>query len=463
MSSATNDKKHMSVVICGHVDSGKSTTTGRLLYELGGIPERKLQELKKRADEIGKSSFYFAFFMDTTKDEQERGITIHCQTKEFFTENFHYTIIDAPGHRDFIKNMLSGASQADVGVLMVPADGGFGVAVQKGDHKANEIQGQTRQHARLLNLLGVKQLVVCVNKMDEKTAANYQEARYNEVRDEMKSMLKSVGWNKDFVEKNVPILPISGWVGDNLVKKSENMPWWNGMDVKSYDNAETVHVTTVLDALNNYARVPKRSETAPARAPISGVYNIKGVGDVLTSRIEQGSFKPGDDVIFVPSGCVGRIFSIEMHHKKIDVAVPGDNVGFCIKGLPKEENAKPKVGDVMVLKNDTSLKVAKRFTIQAQILDHPGELTVGYCPVACVRTDRSAVRLAAINWKMGKETGGQKVENPANVKANEVAELVLEPVQSLVVEPYDKCEGLGRVAIMEGNGVVMLGKVTKVE
>merc|ERR1712010_38368 len=195
------EKKHMSVVICGHVDSGKSTTTGRLLFELGGIDERTMTKLKEEAERLGKGSFAFAFFMDTQKDERERGVTIKCTTKEFFTPTYHYSVIDAPGHRDFIKNMISGAAQADVGVLMIPADGNFMTAIQKGDHKAGQVQGQTRQHARLINLLGV-------NKMDCDVAM-YKEARYNEIMEEMKLMLVKVGWPQTFVNKRVPIIPIS--------------------------------------------------------------------------------------------------------------------------------------------------------------------------------------------------------------------------------------------------------------
>merc|ERR1711943_74933 len=213
------EKKHMSVVICGHVDSGKSTTTGRLLFELGGIEERTMTKLKEEAERLGKGSFAFAFYMDTQKDERERGVTIKCTTKEFFTDNYHYSVIDAPGHRDFIKNMMGGAAQADVALLMVPSDGNFTTAIQKGNHKAGEVQGQTRQHARLINLLGVKQLIVGVNKMDSDPAGPYAKSRYDEVGGEMKNMLVKVGWKKDFVEKSVPVLPIS-WMGDNLNKKT---------------------------------------------------------------------------------------------------------------------------------------------------------------------------------------------------------------------------------------------------
>lgn len=391
-------------------------------------------------------------------------MTIACTTKEFFTETKHYTVIDAPGHRDFIKNMITGASQADVALLMVPADGNFTAAIAKGNHKAGEVQGQTRQHAVLINLLGVKQLIVGVNKMDCDTAG-YGEPRYKEVRDEMVHMLIKVGWKKDFIEESVPVLPISGWMGDNLITKSTKMAWWNGVDVK-VEGGEKVHIDCLKDALEKMVRIPARPTDKPMRTPISGVYKIKGVGDVLTGRVEQGEVKPGDEVVFLPThtastACTGKVFTVEMHHKSVDSAKPGDNVGLNIKGLPKDNM--PRVGDIMVLKSDTSIGRVKSFTTQVQIMNHPGELKVGYCPIAFVRTARSAVRMSKINWKIGKETGGQKAEDPTNLKSNEMAEIVMEPQQPFVVDTFKACEGLGRVAIMEGNSVVMLGKVTKVE
>merc|ERR1719454_397444 len=248
----------------GHVDSGKSTTTGRLLFDLGGLPERELEKLKQEAERLGKASFAFAFFMDRQKEERERGVTISCTTKEFFTPKWHYTIIDAPGHRDFIKNMISGAAQADVALLMVPSDGNFTTAIQKGNHKAGEVQGQSRQHGRLINLLGVKQLIVGVNKMDSEPAGPYAKSRYDEVGGEMKNMLIKVGWKKDFVEKSVPVLPLSGWMGDNLNKKSENMSWWSGQDILMPDKT-TLHVDTLYDFLDKFCSPPGRNETAPMR------------------------------------------------------------------------------------------------------------------------------------------------------------------------------------------------------
>jgi elongation factor 1-alpha len=459
----TDGKQHVSIVICGHVDAGKSTTTGRLIFELGGISEREYAKLKEEADRLGKGSFAFAFYMDRQKEERERGVTIACTTKEFFTETKHYTIIDAPGHRDFIKNMITGASQADVALLMVPADGNFTTSIAKGDHKAGEVQGQTRQHALLINLLGVKQLIVGVNKMDS-DVAGYKQSRFDEIKEEATRMLIRVGWKKDFVEKSVPVLPISGWMGDNLIKESTNMGWWKGVDIMV--GKEKFHIHTLLDALEKMVTIPKRSTDVVMRTPISGVYKIKGVGDVLTGRVEQGVVKPGDEVVFLPTHtastpCAGKVFTVEMHHKSVESATCGDNVGLNIKGLVKTNM--PRVGDVMILKKDTTINRVKSFTVQVQVLNHPGELKKGYCPIAFVRTGRSAVRMTSIDWKVSKETGNQKLENPPYIKANEMAQVTFEPQQPFVVDTFKNCEGLGRVAIMEGNGVVMLGKVVKTE
>jgi len=457
------DKSHVSIVVCGHVDAGKSTTTGRLIFELGGINEREMEKLKAEAKTLGKESFAFAFYMDKSKEERARGVTIACTTKEFYTTSYHYTIVDAPGHRDFIKNMISGASQADCCLLMVPADGNFTAAIARGNHKAGEVQGQTRQHARLINLLGVKQLIVGINKMDCDTA-KYSKERYTEVRDEMESMLVKVGWKKEFVKNCVPFMPISGWMGDNLLSKSSNMPWWEGVTVKS--QKKPVKCECLLDCLEKMVKLPKRPVKKPLRMPVSGVYKIKGVGDVITGRVEQGKVEPGNETIFLPTHttskpCSGKVFSVEMHHKSQPMAGPGDNVGLNMKGLDKVNI--PRVGDVMIMKSDSTLKACQNFTAQVQVLDHPGELKVGYSPIAFIRTGRSACRIAKINWKIGKETGGQKAENPPHLKANEMAEIVFEPQQPFVAEAFSACEGLGRVAIMEGASVVMLGKAVAVE
>jgi len=456
-------KPHLSIVICGHVDSGKSTTTGRLLFDLGGIDAREMEKLKALAEELGKGSFAFAFFMDKQKEERERGVTIACTTKEFFTEKWHYTIIDAPGHRDFIKNMISGAAQADVALLMVPADGNFTTAIQKGNHKQGLVQGQTRQHARLLNLLGVKQIIVGVNKMDCDVAA-YKESRFTEIKDEMINTLTKVGWKKDFIDTNVPIIPISGWMGDNLTEKSPNMDWWKGVTVKA-TNGSDVLVTHLAQAFNDLIEPPTRDKSSALRLPISGIYKIKGVGDVLAGRVEQGVVEPNKEVRFIPTHtkgvpCEGKVFTVEMHHKRVPEANPGDNVGLNMKGLNSANM--PHSGDVMIYKNDTTLKHTQAFDCMLQTLDIPGELKRGYSPIGFVRTGRAACQLKEIAFKKGKETGGKKAESPHSLKSNEMASCTFEPLQPFVVDSFKNCEGLSRIAFLDGNTAVMLGKVVKV-
>jgi len=242
------------------------------------------------------------------------------------------------------------------------------------------------------------------------------------------------------------------------------MPWWAGVTLKNI-LGESVHVHTILDALEKLVVIPPRAIDKPMRMPVSGVLNIKGVGDVVTGRVEQGKIEPGTSVIFLPTHlpsvpCSGRIFSLEMHNHSVPMAIAGDNVGVMVKDLPKGNMPRP--GDVMVLKSDASISRVEKFTVQVQVLHHPGELKVGYTPVGFVRTGRSALRLSEITWKLGKETGNKKLENPISLKANEMAEVVFEPQQPFVVESFKICEGLGRVAIMEGAQVVMLGKIVGV-
>jgi len=465
---ASDGKKHLGLVIVGHVDAGKSTTTGHLLFELGGLDERTLTKLKQEADACGKSSFLFAFFMDKSKDERARGVTIACTTKEFFTDNYHYTIIDAPGHRDFIKNMISGASQADVALLMIPANkGGFETSIQKGNHKKGEVQGQTRQHARLLHLLGVEQVICGVNKLDDKSVG-YSKDRFTEIKSEVGKMLTKIG----FKIKKIPFIPMSGWKGDNLTKKSENMDWFPGWEVKV--KKEKIKGFTLLEALNNVVKCPKRPHKKPMRMPVSGVYKIKGVGDVITGRIEQGTLAPNAQVKFAPTNVQGKAFSIEMHHKNVAKAGPGDNVGVNVKGLTKEKM--PRAGDVMFVlgeaNDDSPPAAAKTFKATVFVQDHPGQLKAakpdpknegcfvgGFTPSIHVRTAKAPCQLQQILWKRGKSTGNVKVPDPQFIEAGDEAEVVFAPKMPLCVDAYDTCKPLGRMAAMDSNSLIMLGRV----
>nr|ACF24588.1 translation elongation factor 1A-like cytosolic A [Lotharella vacuolata] len=481
------NKPHVGVVITGHVDAGKSTTTEHLLFKLGTMDERERNALIAEAEKEGKGSFAFAFFMDKQKEERKRGVTISCTTKEFHTTNYHYTVIDAPGHKDFIKNMISGASQADVAVLMVPANkGGFETAIQKGDGTANAVKGQTRHHAELTNLLGIKQMIVCVNKMDDKSV-NYDQKRYKEIKSNMLKMLKQSGWKthgkpKDPKAKKkgssfIPVIPISGWMGDNLIEPSAKMPWFKKWKATAPNGVEYVG-KTLFEALDQFVQPVTRKLDKPMRMPVSGVYKKKA-GLIITGRIEQGLLEKevktktgvsGNPVRFYPSGLEGKVFSIEAHHRQLCKAEAGDNIGICIKGLPKDRV--PKVGEIMALQNDSTMSKTKSFTCTVKVQEHPGQLKVGYCPLVLVRTARSACKMTKILWKVNKanmknvkkkkDMDQYKENDPKFVQAGDQCEIEFEPQTPLAVSAFKDCEGLGRIAVLESNSLVMLGKITAV-
>ena len=365
--------------------------------------------------------------------------------------------------------MITGSSQADVALLLCPADGGsFIASIAKGDHKTGEVPGQTRNHARLLNLLGIRQLVVGINKMDsEVEGESYSEKRYQEIATEVRRILLQEGWKKDQIENEIPIIPMAGFHGDNILKRSDKMPWWKGVDVKVATGGQTVHVECLLDALNDMVNLPPRNTEAAFRAPVGKVItSIKGIECVVTSRLEQGTLTKGEEVVFLPTHtasnpCVGKVFTIEMHHKEHMKAGPGDNVGMSIKGLSKANM--PRDGDIMVKKSDTAFKACESFVVQAMVLDHPNQIKPGYSPNCYVRTSHASCRLISINFKVGKKsTGGQKVEEPEFIEKGDMCELVFRPTRPFVVDDFKSCEGLSRVAMLEGSVVCMIGKVVKV-
>jgi elongation factor 1-alpha len=279
------DKTHINLVVIGHVDSGKSTTTGHLIYKCGGIDKRTIEKFEKEANELGKGSFKYAWVLDKLKAERERGITIDISLWKFETAKFHFTIIDAPGHRDFIKNMITGTSQADVALLMIASPPGeFEAGISK--------EGQTREHALLAFTLGVKQMIVCTNKMDDKTV-NWAQARYEEIKKEVEGFLKKVGYKPE----EIPFIPISGWNGDNMLEKSDNMKWYNG--------------PTLISALDDLEQ-PKRPKDKPLRLPLQDVYKIGGIGTVPVGRVETGLLKPGMVLTFAPLGITTEIRQHEM-------------------------------------------------------------------------------------------------------------------------------------------------------
>jgi elongation factor 1-alpha len=403
------DKTHVNLVVIGHVDSGKSTTTGHLIYKCGGIDKRTIEKFEKEAAEMGKSSFKFAWVLDKLKAERERGITIDISLWKFETDKFMITIIDAPGHRDFIKNMITGTSQADVALLMIPASAGeFEAAYAK--------NGQLREHALLAFTLGVKQMICGVNKMDEKTVA-WSEKRFMEIKDEVGKFLVKVGYKltdpKTNAEK-ITFVPISGWLGDNLIERSVNMPWYKG--------------PTLIEALNAI-EPPKRPVEKPLRIPLQDVYKIGGIGTVPVGRVETGLLKPGMSLTFAPAGHVADVKSIEMHHEALLEAQPGDNIGFNVKIPSKDLKRGMVAGDS---KNDPPFG-AENFDAQVICLNHPNEIRAGYTPVVDCHTAHIACRFDKLKEKINKRTGEVIEPECQAIKSQEAAIINLIPTKPMVV------------------------------
>ncbi|RME54475.1 translation elongation factor EF-1 subunit alpha [Candidatus Woesearchaeota archaeon] len=416
------EKPHLNVVFVGHVDHGKSTTVGRLMFDSGNIDEQTMRKLKDKAAELGKAGFEFAFVMDNLKEERERGVTIDLSHKKFVTNKYEVTIIDAPGHKDFIKNMITGAAQADVAFVVVAAGEG--------------IMAQTKEHIFLSRTLGVQQLHVLVNKMD---TVNYDEAKYNAVKDEVSKLLAQVGYKPDAVK----FIPISALQGDNVVKKSENMPWYTGPTL-----------VEMIDMLEE----PEKPTDLPLRLPIQDVYNITGIGVVPVGRVETGVMKVGDKVIVVPAregtGVTGEVKSIEMHHEQIPSAEPGDNVGFSVRGIGKKDIAR---GDVLG-HVDNPPTVVSEFTAQIIVLNHPSVLTVGYTPVFHIHTAQVACQFTAIEKKLDPATGQVLEENPDFIKNGDVAIVKIKPTKPLVIEKQSDIPQMASFAIRDAGQTVAAGK-----
>ena len=412
-------KPHINIVFVGHVDHGKSTTVGRLLYDSGNISEQALRKLKEKAEELGKGGFEFAFVMDNLKEERERGVTIDLAHKKFETAKYEFTIIDAPGHKDFIKNMITGASQADVAILVVAA--------------AEGAMAQTKEHIMLCRTLGVGQMAVAVNKMD---TIQYDESKFSKVKSEVETVLKSVGY------KDISFIPLSSLHGENIVKKSDKMPWYKG--------------PTLLEQFDLF-KVPEKPIHLPLRLPIQDVYNITGIGTVPVGKVETGIMKVNDKVIIVPAregkGVIGEVKTIEMHHESISQAEPGDNVGFSVRGIGIKDIAR---GDVLGHVNNPPT-VVEEFTAQIVILNHPSVLTVGYTPVFHIHTAQIACRITELVKKLNPATGETLQEHPDMLKNGDAAIVKVKPTKPVVIERQKDIPHMARFAIRDAGSTVAAG------
>ena len=423
------EKVHVSLVVIGHVDSGKSTSTGHLIYKCGGIDKRTIEKYEKEAEEMGKGSFKYAWVLDKLKAERERGITIDIALWKFESETSVFTIIDAPGHRDFIKNMITGTSQADCAILMIASPTG---EFESGWSK----EGQTREHALLAFTMGVKQMIVCCNKMDA-SGADYKEARFKEIKDEVSIYLKQVGYKID----TVPFVPISGWVGDNMLEKSANMPWYKGM-----------HLLEVLNTI----KPPRRPVLKPLRLPLQDVYKISGIGTVPVGRVETGVIKPAMTLCFGPMGTTTECKSVEMHHEQVAEAIPGDNVGFNVKGLSVTDI---KRGYVASDAKRECAQDTETFNAQVIVMNHPGQIMNGYAPVLDCHTCHIACKFSEILQKLDKRTGQTTEEFPKSIKSGDAAIVKMTPSKPMVVEAFNEFPPLGRFAVRDMKQTVAVGVI----
>lgn len=416
-------KSHLNIVFVGHVDHGKSTTVGRLLLDSGHIEQHVIDGNEKLAAEMGKSGFGFAYVMDGLKEERERGITIDVAHKEFFTPNYYFTVIDAPGHRDFVKNMITGTSQADAAVLCVAADDG--------------VNAQTKEHAFLARVLGVQQLIVNVNKMDI-SGVDYSQEKYDSVVTEVTGLLKMAGFKTD----EIPFIPCAALAGDNVFNKSENMPWYNGM--------------TLFEAIDKIQMPPKPTDR-PLRLPIQDVYKISGIGTVPVGKIETGVLNVGKTVVFNPSQQTAEVKSIEMHHTNVDKAEPGDNVGFNVRGLAATDIRR---GDVAGYTDNAPMFVRhdETFVGQIQLMDIPKAIGSGYTPVFHAHTSQVAVRFVDL-----LENSKTKEANPPFLKTGDAALVRFMPTKPMAIEQMDAFPELARFAIRDMGKTVAAGVCMKVE
>ncbi len=412
-------KPIINIAFVGHVDHGKSTTIGRLMFDSGMISQNELDKLKAEAVKHGKVGFEFAYAMDTIKEERERGVTIDLSYKKLITKKYEVTIIDAPGHKDFVKNMITGASQSDAAFLTVAAKEG--------------VQPQTKEHVWLLKTMGVSQIAVAVNKMD---TVDWKEEAFNKVKEEVSILLKQAGYKLD----KVTFLAISGFKGDNVVNKSTNMPWYKG--------------PTIMEQLDLF-EPPEKPTTLPLRMPLQDVYEITGIGTVPVGKIETGIMKVGQKVIILPGrsgkGVPGEVRTIEMHHEQMQTAEAGDNVGINIRGIGKKDVAR---GDVICDASQPAT-VVEEFIAQVAIISHPTVIAKGYTPVFHVHTAQVPCQFVELLEKTSPD--GSKSANPDFLKSGDVAKVKIKPIGNLVLETQASNPHMARFAIRDAGATVGAG------
>ncbi len=415
------EKPIMNVVFVGHVDQGKSTTVGRIFYDGGAVSEQEMKKHKEEAAKYGKAGFEFAYVMDNLKEERERGVTINLSYKKLMTQNFEVTIIDAPGHKDFVKNMITGASQADVAFLVVGCE--------------DSVQPQTKEHVWLLRTMGVKNLSVLINKMD---VVKYAEDRFNKTVDEVKAVIKQAGYKPD----ETVFIAGSALMGDNIVKKSTNMAWYKG--------------PTVFEQIDKFP-APEKPTNLPMRMPIQDVYEITGIGTVPVGKVETGVMKVGQKIVILPgrsgTGIQGEVRSIEAHHEQLKEAEAGDNVGVNLRGVGKKDMAR---GDV-ICDAANPAKIVEEFEAQIAVINHPTVIAKGYTPVFHVHTAQVPCQFVELVSRLDPASGQVAQDHPDFLKNGDVAIVKIKPIGNLVLETVKENPYMARFAIRDAGITVAAG------
>jgi len=438
----SDPREHVNLVFIGHVDAGKSTLSGSILYLMGMVDKRTIERFEKEAKTRNRESWFLAFIMDTSEEERQKGITVEVGRAQFETDKNRYTILDAPGHKNYVPNMISGAAQADVGVLVISArKGEFETGFEKG--------GQTREHALLAKTLGVRALVVVINKMDDPTV-EWAQSRYDECVSKLKPYLKSCGF---IIKTEVKFLPIAGLTGQNILEEvsQDVCPWWRPMYTSGTHNTST---PTVMSTFDNMV-ISDRNADAPLRIPVLDRYFERGT--IVMGKVESGTIRVGDEIMICPTKKKGKVEAICINEQKVRSARPGENVTVKFN-LNVEDFQK---GFVLCAK--TICRSALEFKVQLALIDlleHRPIFSMGYDCVMHAHTTEVEVTCKELCYIIDENTGKNMKRPFARQGQQCVAKLVV-PL-STCLETFADLPALGRVTLRDEGRTIAIGKIVQI-
>jgi len=425
-------RPHLNVVFIGHVDAGKSTSCGNILYLTGGVDERTIEKYMKEAKDKNRESWFLAYIMDTSDEEKAKGKTVEVGRAYFATANRRFTVLDAPGHKSYVPNMIAGASQADVGVLIISArKGEFETGFERG--------GQTREHALLAKTLGVEKLIIAVNKMDD-TSVQWAESRYTDIVTKLSPFLKTSGFKDD----QLMFLPMSGLVGDNVKERKNTPDWYTGK--------------TLLDTLDAI-ETPSRNKSLPLRIPMLDGYKDMG-STIAIGKVEQGTVRPGNKVVIMPIGQKATVTAVYIKDEEMQYATCGENVTLKMSGCSESELAK---GYVMA-DAAAPVRVVSKFKAQLQIIELPEErpvLTSGYCAVLHVHVAAEECEILKLYESMSMTDRKKKEKNPRFVREGSVVTCSIALARPTSVDVFTGVAQLGRFTLRDEGRTIAIGKITE--